>query len=608
MLDEAADIDRRSFSPPWANDASALGDIMTATPYHRSRSVHVDGRMVAFSISGRADRSGYVQRLAVDPSARRHGFARLLLDDALRWMTRRGVSQAMVNTATDNRSALALYESARVRPTTRRVADPRAGSAVSTRYRPRRRRIAVGGVALLLSIWPATSSAGAHAERPAQSDSVVRLELIDQRFATDPNGEIQLRYLLTGLDGDPLQLIPPAPPAPAPPVVDPADPGAPVEPALEPVVVELPALTIEVTNYLPLSDPDDVASLVGSDVDPAAFRRVGDAVDGVAFDARPLLTRNDDGTVELILDIGTDVVDSIETRLKMERPGIYPLRVQLLIGDRDDRNVVATAGTVIQRLAGAGDADVEVAPPIDLSVVTVTPAPRPGADEATIELARTNLDQSVDLAAELDPPVTLEVPPTLIAEAAATPTGSERLAESLADDELVALPLIPLDVSSAAAADRADAYTRLVAAGEDVLTEAVPTTPSRRDVWITTDELERGRGPTPPRPRNSLRDHPGRGVRRHDQRRPSPDRPIRRGRTARRWHPPVPRGRSAGRTTDRSGHRQHPRQIHRDRMGGRDARRDVGGAGRRGRRRRVDRPDERSLHHDEAVSSPRPIC
>jgi GNAT superfamily N-acetyltransferase len=111
MLHEAADIDRRSFSSPWANDATALADIMTATPYHRSRSVHLDGRMVAFSISGRADRSGYVQRLAVDPSARRRRFARLLLDDALRWMQRRNVSRVMVNTADDNRPALALYES-----------------------------------------------------------------------------------------------------------------------------------------------------------------------------------------------------------------------------------------------------------------------------------------------------------------------------------------------------------------------------------------------------------------------------------------------------------------------------------------------------------------
>jgi hypothetical protein len=248
-----------------------------------------------------------------------------------------------------------------------------------------------------------------------------------------------------------------------------------------------------VVNYPALTDVDDVAPLVGSDVDPGAFDRVaGNAIDGIAFDARPLLVRNDDGTVNLTLDVGTDVVDSIETRLQMERPGLYPVRVQLLIGDPDERNVVATAGTVVQRLAGADDTDVEVAPPIDLAVVAVTPALPPNAAAATVARTRTQLDESIDLAAQVDVPVTLEVPPPLIAAAASTPEGSERLATALDGDELVALPLLPLDVSSAVSAGRADAYTRLVRAGEDVLTEAVPTTPSRREVWITTDALSSG--------------------------------------------------------------------------------------------------------------------
>jgi hypothetical protein len=80
----------------------------------------------------------------------------------------------------------------------------------------------------------------------------------------------------------------------------------------------------------------------------------------------------------------------------------------------------------------------------------------------------------------------------LIAEYAATPEGAERLGVALADDELVALPIVPLDVSSAVAAGRADAYTRFVAAGQDLLTEAVPETPSRRDAWITTEPLSAG--------------------------------------------------------------------------------------------------------------------
>ena len=355
----------------------------------------------------------------------------------------------------------------------------------------------LAGVVTLFAAAPTSTSAVSDPARLGQAATAVRLELVAQRFAVDPNGDIRLSYVLSGLDGDPLELVPPPPVVPAPPEADPAapttgDPVVPPAPVPDPVPDPV-VLTFEVTNYPPLTDIDDVAPLVGSTVDADAFRELaGDAVDGVAFDARPLLSRNDDGSVDLTLDIGTDVVDSIETRLKMDRPGIYPLRVQLLVGDRSERNVIATAGTVIQRLPRADDTDVEVAPPIDLSVISVTPAPRPTADEATTELARTQLDKAIDLAARVDAPVTLEVPPTLMAELAATPEGSERLATSLDGDELVALPLLPLDVSSAVSAGRADAYTRLVRAGEDVLTEAVPTTPSRRDVWITTEPLSAG--------------------------------------------------------------------------------------------------------------------
>jgi ribosomal protein S18 acetylase RimI-like enzyme len=109
QLGEAAGIDRRSFPEPWANDRAALADIVDATPAARARCVRVDGRMVAFAISGRAGDWGYVQRLAVEPRSRRLGLARLLVVDALGWMRRRGVDRVLVNTATDNHAAAALY-------------------------------------------------------------------------------------------------------------------------------------------------------------------------------------------------------------------------------------------------------------------------------------------------------------------------------------------------------------------------------------------------------------------------------------------------------------------------------------------------------------------
>jgi ribosomal protein S18 acetylase RimI-like enzyme len=111
QLDDAAIVDRHAFAAPWANNAAGLHDIVTATPRYRARCVHHDGQMVAFSISGRASTCGYIQRLAVEPSARRRGLARLLVADALGWMRRRNVERVLVNTATDNTAALALYRS-----------------------------------------------------------------------------------------------------------------------------------------------------------------------------------------------------------------------------------------------------------------------------------------------------------------------------------------------------------------------------------------------------------------------------------------------------------------------------------------------------------------
>jgi hypothetical protein len=316
------------------------------------------------------------------------------------------------------------------------------------RPRPGAMTTAVSLLVALLSLVVATGASDAPAQTPVRTGP--QLQLVAQQFAIEADGTIRLTYRLTGLDGDQLELAtaPPdtAPPDTAPPDTAPADtaPGTVIDgvPTTLPAVVPEPPveLTVLVTNYQPVTDPDDLAELVGSDVDPDAFRAV---VDGVAItDLRTRATLGDDGTVEFTLDIGTDTLASVQDRLKFDQPGLYPLRIQLLTGDPADDNVVATAGTIVQRLPGPLDG-VDAPPPVDLSVVTVTPSPGPTAPTTEVVAARAALDTAVDLAATIGSPVTLEVPPQLVADEAATEEGAQRLSESLENDELVALPIIP---------------------------------------------------------------------------------------------------------------------------------------------------------------------
>ena len=102
-------VDARAFEPFWRLDIDGFEEAMTATPSSRFR-VAGDGRVVGYAIAGRAARRGFLQRLAVDPDAQGRGLGGALVADALRWMKRRGVDRAVVNTQERNTGAVRLYE------------------------------------------------------------------------------------------------------------------------------------------------------------------------------------------------------------------------------------------------------------------------------------------------------------------------------------------------------------------------------------------------------------------------------------------------------------------------------------------------------------------
>ena len=105
-------VDASAFAPFWRLDAGGLSEAIDATPLTRFR-VAAHGRrgdhLLAYAVTGLSGNQGYLQRLAVRPDHRRMGLGRALGLDGLRWLRRKGVAEAVVNTQLGNEPALALY-------------------------------------------------------------------------------------------------------------------------------------------------------------------------------------------------------------------------------------------------------------------------------------------------------------------------------------------------------------------------------------------------------------------------------------------------------------------------------------------------------------------
>ncbi len=116
---DVLDLDATAFEEAWRLDEHGLAEAIDATPHTRFRvvedkavpdkTVRADHAIVGYAICGRAGRTGYIQRLAVDPSRQHAGIGRWLVVDALSWLRRRSATLAMVNTQQSNLRALDLY-------------------------------------------------------------------------------------------------------------------------------------------------------------------------------------------------------------------------------------------------------------------------------------------------------------------------------------------------------------------------------------------------------------------------------------------------------------------------------------------------------------------
>ena len=106
-------IDAAAFGDAWKAELPALLEALTSAS--KSAILGVDdpatSTLAGYAIVACSAETGYLQRIAVDPSFHRRGMARTLTRAAHTWCKRRGARSVILNTKPENEAALALYVS-----------------------------------------------------------------------------------------------------------------------------------------------------------------------------------------------------------------------------------------------------------------------------------------------------------------------------------------------------------------------------------------------------------------------------------------------------------------------------------------------------------------
>jgi ribosomal-protein-alanine N-acetyltransferase len=114
-----AAIERQAFGDPWS-EASFRESLGAAWSF--GLVAEEEDRIVGYLIAREAVGTGEILNLAVDPSYRRSGIARALLDAGLAVLRQRAVDEVFLEVRVSNEAAQALYRGAEFRPVGRRRA------------------------------------------------------------------------------------------------------------------------------------------------------------------------------------------------------------------------------------------------------------------------------------------------------------------------------------------------------------------------------------------------------------------------------------------------------------------------------------------------------
>ncbi len=107
-LPEVERIDRMAFPPLWQNSLAGLKKAFQQTGICTIATLNSE--IVGYQISTTMTIYGHLARLAVHPSYQRQGIAFMLVYDLLQQFERRGFWRVTVNTQSDNKPSLKLYQ------------------------------------------------------------------------------------------------------------------------------------------------------------------------------------------------------------------------------------------------------------------------------------------------------------------------------------------------------------------------------------------------------------------------------------------------------------------------------------------------------------------